>query len=121
MIENAKKWVVALRSGEFTQGTGSLERDGKNCCMGVACRLYQEDVGDLRITSLANAITFDGLGGYPPQKVQEWLGLKSHRGDYGFECESLVSANDSGKTFTEIADIIESESDTLFRVDLLND
>lgn len=31
------KWVAALRSGKYVQGTGRLCRDGKYCCLGVLC------------------------------------------------------------------------------------
>lgn len=31
--------IPALESGKFTHGTGALERYGKNCCLGVACRI----------------------------------------------------------------------------------
>jgi hypothetical protein len=33
------KWVAALRSGEYVQGTAYLESDGKFCCLGVLCRV----------------------------------------------------------------------------------
>jgi hypothetical protein len=33
------KWVAALRSGDYQQGTGNLDYMGKFCCLGVACRL----------------------------------------------------------------------------------
>lgn len=31
-----KKWVKALRSGEYIQGNGTLFYDDKYCCLGVA-------------------------------------------------------------------------------------
>ena len=34
-----KRWVSALRSGEFKQGKGALEAKGKHCCLGVLCEL----------------------------------------------------------------------------------
>lgn len=34
-----KKWVEALRSGDFVQGTKALKNDGKFCCLGVACEI----------------------------------------------------------------------------------
>lgn len=41
--ENARKWVEALRSGEFTQCSGKLcGYDGSRwcyCCLGVACEI----------------------------------------------------------------------------------
>jgi hypothetical protein len=32
-----QKWIKALRSGKFKQGNGCLHRDGRYCCLGVAC------------------------------------------------------------------------------------
>jgi hypothetical protein len=29
------KWVKALLSGKFKQGTGAMEKNGKYCCLGV--------------------------------------------------------------------------------------
>ena len=118
MNENAKKWVAALRSGEFTQGTGWLEKDGKNCCLGVACRLYQKEIGDLEISTQEcpnadNYIKFDGLGGQLPAKVQQWLGLNTADGYY--DGSNLISENDFGNTFDGIANIIESEPAGLFK------
>jgi hypothetical protein len=37
--ENIRKWVDALRSGEYGQTTGKLRRDDSFCCLGVACDL----------------------------------------------------------------------------------
>lgn len=39
MNPNAKAWADALESGNYEQGTDWLEKDGKLCCLGVACRL----------------------------------------------------------------------------------
>jgi hypothetical protein len=43
-VELKERWVTALRSDQYKQGTGSLEyhdRTGQayNCCLGVLCRL----------------------------------------------------------------------------------
>ena len=36
MIKKTKEmWIRALKSGEFKQGKGYLERDGKYCALGV--------------------------------------------------------------------------------------
>lgn len=34
-----KRWIEALRSGDYEQGKNSLYKDGKYCCLGVACVL----------------------------------------------------------------------------------
>ena len=33
------KWLKALRSKEYNQGTGKLFRDGNHCCIGIAGRV----------------------------------------------------------------------------------
>ena len=35
------KWVAALRSGKYEQGTGWLNRNGKFCCLGVLCEVAE--------------------------------------------------------------------------------
>lgn len=34
-----KKWIDALRSGKYEQGTHALCRDGKYCCLGVLAKI----------------------------------------------------------------------------------
>ena len=40
MTPEQKQWIAALRSGAYEQGTEWLEKDGKFCCLGVACNLF---------------------------------------------------------------------------------
>lgn len=42
-IELKSKWVDALRSGNFKQGAGYLEHDGKHCCLGVLCEIQDPE------------------------------------------------------------------------------
>lgn len=35
-------WVQALRSGEYVQGTGFLNKDGRFCCLGVLCEVLDK-------------------------------------------------------------------------------
>jgi hypothetical protein len=39
--EFAEKWLKALRSGDYEQGTNALYKEKTNgyCCLGVACRI----------------------------------------------------------------------------------
>jgi len=105
--ENAKKWVAALRSGQYEQGKHCLKTaDGKFCCLGVAIEVAQ-----------ANGVVRKGVpevnylrGEF--EAVRVWLGLANHEGNY--RTGALAEQNDRGVTFTEIADIIESEPEGLF-------
>lgn len=119
MNDNAKKWVAELRSGKYKQTRKNLRDDIGYCCLGVACELYQEEVGDLEVRSRNGdrMYYYDNYSAVLPEKVRNWLGLFSSEGRYrsGKVSESnLTTDNDSGCTFEEIANIIESEPDGLF-------
>lgn len=122
---NARRWVVALRSGRYKQGRGNLTTiDGsevRHCCLGVACMLYQEWVRQdrFKITFDGRELAYNGEENYLPEEVQEWLGLRDNRGTYwaGSNVPSrftLAGRNDDGASFEEIAAIIESEPAGLF-------
>ena len=105
-----KKWVKALRSGEYEQGKGVLCRIGDKhdyfCCLGVLTDIYMQEIGDLNISTLGKDIRYDFSIGDLPPKVRKWSGVKSGFGS--FNQTSLSYLNDSwNKDFKEIADIIE--------------
>jgi hypothetical protein len=123
------QWVAALRSGEYEQGRDALTLEGKYCCLGVLCDLAVKSGQDVRVKmeTLANQIRYDGETDIAPASVVNWAGLDSGNpavrmtareafpekygsdpgaGDFQL---SLAELNDGGKTFSEIADIIEEE------------
>ena len=116
MNENARAWVAALRSGEYKQGKGAL-RPTKNsyCCLGVACELYRQAEGGTWQNDDAG-FTFQNNTKVLPPCVSVWLGLTFPGGSYlgGVYYDSLTAQNDGGSTFSEIADVIESEPAGLF-------
>ena len=107
--ENAKTWVAALRSGEFEQAKGALKDATGYCCLGVACELYRRETG---CGEWSNENWFLEKKGHLHFKVRKWLGLRTEFGDFGQR--ALTVLNDDGATFSEIADIIESDPDGLF-------
>jgi len=116
MNDNAKKWVAALRSGKYPQGKSWLLKDGKYCCLGVACELAAQTglTSSPSHPQFKNVVTFDGEDAFLPSSVRKWLGLVEVDGAPK-NGPSLVDLNDKGKTFEEIADFIESEPEGLFR------
>lgn len=113
MNENAKKWVEALRSGEYKQATKALRRGNGYCCLGVACDLYAKETGIGWEQDFTLGYLFLGGNLVLPERVKNWLGLTNNQGAWGYN-SSLTEANDGGATFNEIADIIESEPGTMF-------
>lgn len=112
-------WIERLRSGRDQQGIGSLNRGNKLCCLGVLCEIAVEqgvfptplDQGGLKFYGEGTDLNCSML----PKPVQQWSGVTSH-GYYGertnadgwLHRDALTSDNDSGKTFAQIADIIEA-------------
>lgn len=118
MTENQKKWVKTLRSGEYLQGKERLVQEEDNnltyCCLGVACKLYEKETKEqLPLDSCGQYwVAEETLTDMP--KVQEFFGLKSVNGYIPSMRTSLTQLNDIGKTFDEIADIIEQNAKELF-------
>lgn len=113
MNENAKKWVAALRSGEFRQGKYQLCCGEQYCCLGVLCEIAIRNGVDVRISEHDGCKRYDSLEYDLSERVMKWAGLASRGGCYGDD--SLVADNDCyNKSFSQIADIIESEPEGLF-------
>ena len=94
-------WLEALRSGEYQQGTGFLEKDGCNCCLGVLCRVLEiEGEGE---SMAGETVYFDG---YCATLSDRLLLTAQISDDLAME---LAAMNDGGTTFEQIADYIEAE------------
>lgn len=122
--EIAQKWIADLRSGKYTQGQGQL-CDGKtHCCLGVLCEQAASvekmtDGTPLTRKSIGGLIRFDGRAGMLPPRVRSWADMRAmNENDNGNGCwpslrgqyarnRDVIMDNDDGKTFAEIADIIE--------------
>jgi hypothetical protein len=139
MMDQEKKaqWVAALRSGDYSQGTGVLHRkvngEHKYCCLGVLCdialkaglELRHDPTGDCQCTSCQQdgIRAYDGYDDFLPPKVVQWAGLTNGNPrttesipDPGsslpgttIDNATLSYLNDNGKTFEEIAAIIERD------------
>jgi hypothetical protein len=107
--EIKKQWVDALRSGEYKQGQYWLkQRDNSDgyhyCCLGVLCDLYSKATN----TPWQANDGFLGWASILPIPVCEWAGLSPISQAVMLpDGDSLASMNDHGKTFTEIADVID--------------
>lgn len=135
-----KEWLAALRSGVLVQTKERLGRiDGSRCCLGVACDIAVKrgiippPVPNDNPVVPSDALTYGASkdDGSLPEEVMLALGMKSRIGSYLNEAQKkekeslgyqhsvsncLAQDNDShGKTFSEIADIIESRPEALFQ------
>ena len=125
--EHRKTWVAALRSGQYNQAQGQLRNGDSYCCLGVACELsgLGEWDGDQTLpTYVANSSYSHSV---LPEPIKRYYGLHNDSGSYkhivpvddddydhdlkpeeNWYYDSLTELNDGGKTFAEIADIIET-------------
>jgi hypothetical protein len=97
--EYKKKFVAALRSGNYRQCKEALKKDGGYCCLGVAAVVAGYTINE----SLDTVERPDGSRGQ--------TGGYSALADFGLTREirgPLVKMNDSDKTFDEIADHIQT-------------
>lgn len=130
-----KKWVKALRSGKFKQGTGTLKQYNskgqvKYCCLGVLCELYNEDMKKKKKKTLPETTkdynscfvdwhkctNFGDKAFDLPKEVMKWSGVETSTGYLWYtlgDLPSLSSLNDAGKKFKTIANIIEKNWENL--------
>jgi len=107
--EIKRKWVEALRSGEYEQTSGLLRTSGnKFCCLGVLWDLKGDGWGPISDTDgPRRPYTMKGKRNvgcaFLSDNFEKRVGLS-----FGTTAE-LMGMNDSGKTFDEIADWIEKE------------
>jgi hypothetical protein len=132
-VENVRKWVDALRSGEYEQTTGVLRKaDGDGnvvgyCCLGVACevsglgkweRRLPEDQDEQDYYVVPVLYGEEDSWSELPDPVVEWLGFaldeendevgNPHLLDPDGNTYSATQANDRFHwSFAEIADALE--------------
>lgn len=100
--EFTKKWLKALRSGEFEQSQSSLCHEEKYCCLGVAAKIYGVDMGAYGLYGYLEPHMSDAL----PKEFFE-INKTEYSDDYLLQ-DSLIKLNDSEElSFPEIADWIE--------------
>lgn len=125
------KWLHALTSGEYQQGTMNLKYEARtpddtmqtqHCCLGVLCELYaaaNPEIAGWEKFEHQNRYTFN-LGterktGLPPQAVLDWAELPHSINDTINVRDShgnpamIHRLNDDGYTFKQIAEIIETQ------------
>ncbi len=120
--KNVRKWLRALRSGDYEQGRERLANDGKFCCLGVACEVFHarriEDGRHLKYADFGGTDDqqFQWNDLTLPELLRRKLGLTDSSGEFeNDETSSLTRMNDLYEaTFDEIADLIESQPVGLF-------
>ena len=122
---DVKKWVKALRSGEYKQARRDLCKEDDSgecsyCCLGVACDIFVEgdwiqrkgwiewSIDPYEEFALPSYSDREGWGftdttSFPSLKMLRKMGL-----GVGY-AQRLADLNDKGLSFMEIADKIEKD------------
>lgn len=118
-----ERWIEALRSGQYKQGTG-LMRNSQNefCALGVLCDVYVRDGLGSWEKPTPDATHPDSWQMhapysvesemFPPTAVARWAGFEDrmpflHTDDGP---EPVYVLNDNGVSFELLADLIEADS-----------
>jgi len=131
----ADDWTRNLRSDEYQQCTGALERveheqleDGviktvkTNCCLGVLAEMAHkegicerwEDVNGTVYFGDRTDDEYDSSAGVLPMSVMNWAGIRTPSGSRGPDEYELTFLNDAeGLTFEQIADIVDNDWEIL--------
>lgn len=120
-----KKWIDALTSQEYHQTAGKLHTPQGFCCLGVLTDLYLKETDQQWSSYGKNEYYyhFEGECDLLSKSVQDWAGLDTnspqvfikneHRDlidNQAYLMVELSALNDcGGKSFDEIADLIESQ------------
>ena len=135
--EVKQKWIDALRSGNYEQGSEKLRNVSGYCCLGVLCDLYAQEYNtewefmgyeDESNPQPTDYWYFEGQSEFLPESVMEWAGLKTNNPQVRvepqvrFEVEDnedednshyedalIANVNDSGYTFNDLSKIIEQQ------------
>lgn len=124
--EVKEKWLAALRSGEYQQGTCRLRTGDKFCCLGVITDLYIKEHGkvwgfgdDQELAEMAHYFADSAI--HIPKPVMEWAGIEDscpkvklpdrEEPTYLTELNDGEEARDNLRqyTFVEIAALIEEQ------------
>lgn len=126
--EVKQKWIDALRSGKYEQGSEKLRSVTGYCCLGVLCDLYAQEHDtewEFRGYDETNLQPkdywyFGEQSEFLPEFVMEWAGVslncpvvkidvEEDDEDPWFYNEGLADLNDSGYTFNDLSKLIEAQ------------
>jgi hypothetical protein len=128
-----EKWIDALLSGKYEQGSDKLRGYEGYCCLGVLCDLYAQEQNkewdfkgysensDEESPDRMDYWYFDGESEFLPDSVREWAGMTFKNPqvrvdvspeddeDEWFYNDEIANLNDSGYTFEELSKLIKEQ------------
>jgi|TARA_R110000782_G_scaffold119694_1_gene210392 hypothetical protein len=127
LTPNQTQWIKALRNPRYKQTTACLRNENGFCCLGVAANEFlTDDIKVVEYNDLSDhhssspkqkAWSYDGQKCFAPYYVVKALSLRSDVGScqsFDSPTRSLTDLNDCGYTFSEIADLVETNPEYYF-------
>jgi hypothetical protein len=113
--EIKRRWIEALRSGRYQQGTQYLRQGDRYCVLGVLCDLYATDAW-IAPEDVNDPYWYLDAREALPEEVVDWAGLPDENpyvlvemADGNTYPRDLGSLNDTGHSFRVIAALIEDQ------------
>jgi len=111
------KWIIALKSKKYRQGTLFLNKGDKMCPLGVLCDISKlgkwAPIYDPESKYYEYVIDDNNKGSYTiPKKVVEWGEINDILGprlEYNGETKYLFQFNDNGIDFKTLAKLIKEQ------------
>lgn len=105
------KWLEALRSGEYQQTTEVLKDSKGFCCLGVLCDIHSKITGETDWEIVNGGNKYYEEFRCAPRTVVKWSGIEDCNPDVKLDNHywNIAELNDGGRSFKEIADIIEQQ------------
>ena len=128
-----EKWIDALRSGKYEQGSERLRGVNGYCCLGVLCDLYAQEHNkewDFRgYDEYSEEVNprpmdywyFEEQSEFLPESVKKWAGLSTSNPNVKvdvtddddeedwFYFDEIANLNDSGYSFIQLSEIIQEQ------------
>ena len=109
--EIKRKWLKALRSGEYKQARNKLNNGIGMCCLGVLCDLHAKETRGEWVRDGRRLYSYLGNQDELPSQVMDWAGLSSPNPNAGEHSLAVYNDGESGGVkrhdFKQIAELIK--------------
>ena len=96
------KWIGEIRGTKYRQGKNYLRQKDRYCCLGVLCDIMDNSKWEIS-SKVNNRYSYGNYTDVLDYRIRKQAGISF------LQMLLLMKMNDSGKTFEEIAKVIETQ------------